>query len=42
MKAEDLRIGNWVEFKPDNGRFIISTIDTHKEQHTINGLNYTT
>ncbi len=37
MKANELRIGNWVNFIPDNGDFIISDIKTFNE-NTINGL----
>jgi hypothetical protein len=37
MKTNELRIGNWVNFIPDNGNFIISDIKTFNE-NTINGL----
>jgi hypothetical protein len=37
MKANELRIGNWVNFIPDKGNFIISDIKTFNE-NTINGL----
>jgi hypothetical protein len=37
IKANELRIGNWINFTPDNGNFIISDIKTFNE-NTINGL----
>jgi hypothetical protein len=37
IKVNELRIGNWVNFTPDNGNFIISDIKTFNE-NTINGL----
>jgi len=37
MKANELKIGNWINFIPDKGNFIISDIKTFNE-NTINGL----
>ena len=39
LKAQDLRVDNWVVFEPDGGEFIVSSIDVHNEPNTINGLN---
>ena len=39
MEAKELRIGNWVNFKPDNGNFIVSGLDCYNTySKTINGL----
>tara|TARA_R110002012_G_C11412052_1_gene587177 strand:+ start:281 stop:670 length:390 start_codon:yes stop_codon:yes gene_type:complete len=39
MESKELRIGNWVNFIPDNGNFIVSEIDAFNSwSKTINGL----
>ena len=39
MKAEDLMIGNWVNFIPDNDNLIVSEIDAfNRWGENINGL----
>lgn len=39
IHEKELRIGNWVNFIPDNGDFIVSSIDaSNRLSKTINGL----
>jgi len=39
IEPRELRIGNWVNFIPDNGDFIVSSIDaSNRLCKTINGL----
>ena len=39
IQANEIRLGNWVNFIPDNGNFIVSGIDSFNHSFkTINGL----